>query len=410
MRRLHWKFYLAIIATLLMFLVAVMVVWHTLNSPISAAWGIESATNLSAKLLSATPHAAAEPDIVGNLGEQLYADVALLGNDGKIQLSSYRGNFRFDETQHFEAGWHFSGTPVYSAPLGDGRLLLAHPHNRLLLHGLHLALILIAVAALLALLIYPVTRRLTARLARLEQGVRRLGEGDLATRVTVDGRDEVATLATSFNESAARIEQLVQAHQMLLANCSHELRTPLTRMRLAMERLPGDAARSELAENIAELDALIGELLLTSRLDAARKPERIERVDLLALAAEEAAHVDREVTGESTIIDGDPLLLRRLLRNLLENARLHGGGATDIRISGDVTHARIVIEDAGAGVPPELRARIFEPFFRAPGATSNGAGLGLSIVRQIARVHGGDVAYERRDSGGSRFVVTLPRA
>ncbi len=409
MRRLHWKFYCAIIATLLMFLVAVMVVWHTLNSPISAAWGIESATNLSAKLLSATPTAAPEGDIVGDLAEQLYADVALVGSDGGIQRSTYLGRFRFDEAQHYEAGWHLNGTPVYGARLEDGRLLLAHPHNRLLLHGLHLAFILIAVAALLALLIYPVTRRLTSRLARLEQGVRRFGEGDLATRVTVDGRDEVATLATRFNESAARIERLVQAHQMLLANCSHELRTPLTRMRLAMERLPGEGARAELVENIGELDALIGELLLTSRLDAARKPERVEPVDLLALAAEEAAHVDREVSGESITVNGDPLLLRRLLRNLLENARLHGGGATDIRISGDATHARIIIEDAGPGVPPEIRDRIFEPFFRAPGATPNGVGLGLAIVRQIARVHAGEVTYHPREGGGCCFVVTLPR-
>jgi signal transduction histidine kinase len=260
------------------------------------------------------------------------------------------------------------------------------------------------------MLAYPIVRGLTARLARLKEGVQKFGAGDLTTRVTVEGRDEVATLAASFNDSAARVEQLVRANQMLLANCSHELRTPLTRMRLAIEKLDArdSAASAELARNIAELDALIGELLLTSRLDVAKRPDRIESIDLLALVAEEAAHFDREVTGETLTLGGDALLLRRLIRNLLENARVHAGGATGIRVSRHEGGARIAVEDAGPGVPPEDRDRIFEPFYRRREAGEAGTGLGLSIVRQIARVHGGDVQYTPRDGGGSRFVVTLP--
>jgi signal transduction histidine kinase len=407
MRRLHWKFYLAIVGTLMMFLVASMMVWHALNSPIGAAWGIESATQLSAKLLDNGARAAPDTVIVDGLAYQLNADVVLVKPGGALQLAAYSSNFRFGHAPLTEPGWHLGPDPTYGTQLQDGRLLVVHPHHRLLLHGLHLALILCGVAGLLALLIYPVTRHITARLARLEQGVRQFGAGNLAARVAVEGRDEVATLATSFNESAARIERLVRAHQMLLANCSHELRTPLTRMRLATERLPADTTRVELVDNIAELDALIGELLLTSRLDVARKPDRVEAVDLLALAAEEAAHFDCEVAGEPAMVNGDPLLLRRLVRNLLENARLHGGGATDVRVSSDDGGARILVEDAGPGVPPEDRDQIFEPFHRARGATSQGVGLGLAIVRQIARVHGGDVVYEPRDGGGSRFIVSL---
>ena len=104
------------------------------------------------------------------------------------------------------------------------------------------------------------------------------------------------------------------------------------------------------------------------------------------------------------------MLLRRLVRNLLENARVHAGGATEVRIDSDEQHARIVIEDAGPGVAPPDRDRIFEPFYRAGTATrASGAGLGLSIVRQIARAHGGTVEYSQRETGGSRFTVTLPR-
>jgi len=282
---------------------------------------------------------------------------------------------------------------------------------RFLLHGAHIVLVLGLLGASIALLAYPVARGLTARFERLKEGVQKFGAGDLATRVAVEGRDEVATLAASFNDSAARIEQLVRANQMLLANCSHELRTPLTRMRLAIEQLAGTEgeARVELARNIAELDALIGELLLTSRLDVTRRPDRIEPVDLLALTGEEAAHFDREVSGEAVVIPADSLLLRRLVRNLLENARLHAGGATDIRVSKHDGAARIEIEDAGPGVPPEDRERIFEPFSRRrEQGGSTGTGLGLSIVRQIARVHGGEVTCSSREGQGSRFVVTLP--
>jgi signal transduction histidine kinase len=230
-------------------------------------------------------------------------------------------------------------------------------------------------------------------------------------RVAVEGTDEVSNLAASFNDSASRIEQLVKANQMLLANCSHELRTPLTRMRLAVERFKaGDPdAGFELSRNIAELDTLIGELLLSSRLDATKRLDRIERVDLLALAAEEAAHFDKEATGEEVSIDGDPLLLRRLIRNLLENARAHAGGASEIRVERHADGARFIVEDRGPGIPADDRERVFEAFYRLRTAPqSTGIGLGLAIVRQIARVHGGDVLCEFRDGGGTRFLVTLP--
>lgn len=294
---------------------------------------------------------------------------------------------------------------------------------RTLLHGAQVILLVGAVGAGLALLAYPMARGVTARLERLKQGVRSFGSGDLSARVPVEGKDEVAALATSFNESAERIEQLVRANQMLLANCSHELRTPLTRMRLAIERLTsGDtSANAELARNIGELDTLIGELLLTSRLDATRKPDRVETLDLLALAAEEAAHFDLEVTGEPVTLRGDPLLLRRLVRNLLENARVHAGGASELRVARGVKGgARLIVDDTGPGIAAEDRERIFEPFFRRTESSASSAishpaptqatgnGLGLAIVRQIARVHGGDVHYMPRAGGGSRFAVELP--
>ncbi len=282
--------------------------------------------------------------------------------------------------------------------------------SRFLLHGAHIVLMLGAVAAALALLAYPVARGITARLTRLNAGVQKFGAGDLAARVPVEGDDEVATLARSFNDSAARIEQLVRANQMLLANCSHELRTPLARLRLAAERLAsGDAdARAELTRNVGELDALIGELLLASRLDAALSPARQDAVDLLGLVAEEASHFDLEACGEQVVVDGDAMLLRRLVRNLLENARIHASGATAVRVARMGRVVQIIVDDDGPGIPPADREHIFEPFFRGAEPGQKGMGLGLAIVRQIARVHGGDVTCEPRQRKGSRFIASLP--
>jgi signal transduction histidine kinase len=411
MRRLHLQLYLAIVGTLLAFLFAAGFVWHAASSPQGAVWGVETATQLSVSLLS--KGASTEVDqrtILTALSDQIHADVALFSANGTEQLSAGRV-FEFTPEQRAKPGWHLRAGPSFGVRLDDGRMLAVHPRHRFLLHGLHMVLILGTIAACLAFLTYPITRGITARLARLELGVRSFGGGDLAVRVAVEGRDEIATLARSFNESAERIERLMHAHQMLLANCSHELRTPLTRMRLAIDQLANNDgnARAEVSRNIAELDALIGELLLTSRLDAARELERVQEIDLLALAAEEAAHFDREVCGDAVTVVGDALLLRRLIRNLLENARVHAGGASEIRISRNDACARIVVEDQGDGVPLEASERIFEPFYRrAQMPSTTGSGLGLSIVRQIARAHGGDATHAPREGGGSRFIVTLP--
>src|SRR5216684_3428380 len=149
-------------------------------------------------------------------------------------------------------------------------------------------------AIAIAVFSYPVVRGLTKRIERLQAGVETLGAGNLATRVAVEGRDEVAQLAASFNRAAARIEELIGAHRLLLANASHELRTPLSRIRLGVELFeakPDPKIKAELARDIAELDLLIDEILLASRIDAAPALP-VETIDLLGLAAEECARYE----------------------------------------------------------------------------------------------------------------------
>lgn len=412
MRRLHLKFYIAIVGTLLLFLAAGAMIWHHASSPMAAASGIESSADFAAGMLDDPRNAGRQQEILDALAYHLHAEVALYDAAGALQITA-GDPIALTSEELARRGWLMrEGGPTLNRELAEGRHLVVHPRHRFFWHSLHMGFLLTFVAAALALLIYPITRGITARLARLQTGVLQFGAGNLSARVKVEGRDEVASLARSFNDSAERIEQLVRAHQLLLANCSHELRTPLARIRMGVDRVPhtDPGVSAELARNIAELDALIGEMLLSSRLDVAQGIERAEPVDLLALAAEEAAHFDLEVSGDTVTIEADPMLLRRLVRNLLENARIHGGGATDLRIVQAGRHVNIVVEDAGAGVPAAEREKIFEPFHRASTATqSSGAGLGLSIVRQIARAHGGTVKYAARSEGGSRFTVSLPR-
>jgi signal transduction histidine kinase len=307
------------------------------------------------------------------------------------------------------------GGPRLTRRLDDGRWLVARLPRTPFRPGAWLLTILAALGVAVAVGAYPLARRLTRRLERLKSGVERLGGGDLAARVKIEGKDEVAALAESFNRAAARIEELVRSHKMLLANCSHELRTPLTRINMALA-LVGDtidpARREQLKKDIAELDQLIEEILLASRLDAVRAPERIEEVELLGLAAEEAARYDASVEGESATTRGDPSLLRRMIRNLLENARRYGGAsAPGVQVGRTADRgAWIEVRDRGPGVAESEREKIFEPFYRLPGAaeTGRGSGLGLALVRQIARSHGGDAQCLAVEGGGGRFRVTLP--
>jgi two-component system, OmpR family, sensor kinase len=298
-------------------------------------------------------------------------------------------------------------------------------------------LLLVVFAMAVAVGSYPVVRHLTKRLERLQSGVERLGAGDLRARVQEDGHDEVAYLARRFNHAADRIEALVQSHKSLLANASHELRSPLARIRMGLELLGGgsdsDSAspklREELSRNINELDALVDEILLASRLDAAQHAANkdasllgnLEAVDMIALAAEEGARVGVELTvsagmrPEQAMVSGQAKLLRRLLRNLLENAKRYAGqGSIELLLAPSETAGllRLEVSDHGPGVSVAERERIFEPFYRSSLASESagGVGLGLALVKSIAQQHGGTVRCLGREGAGARFVVDLPQS
>ena len=179
-----------------------------------------------------------------------------------------------------------------------------------------------------------------------------------------------------------------------------------------MELLKDSAdARSKagLEQDIAELDGLVDEILLASRLDTVKQHDSVEEVDLLALAAEECSRYDEvHLEGKPLHIQGDPRLLRRLLRNLLENAKRHGLPPTQVRVALAGASAVVTVWDNGPGpTAPEFEL-VFTPFYRRrEDHHSAGAGLGLSLVQKIARLHGGDARCTVLADGRSAFAITL---
>lgn len=414
MRRLYLQVYLTIVAGLLAVVLVGGGLWRLAAEGPPARHAFEVAGELAQFALPPADAPIDEQrDAVHRIAQRLHIDLGLFNSDRAPVAAA--GSPVPRPSERDQGGWiRGPGGPAWAIALPDGRWVVARtPRRRPERVAFGLIGFLAAMASLIALAAWPVARRLTHRLERLQQGVEQLGRGDLSARVKVEGRDEVARLATSFNAAAERIEHLVGAHKLLLANASHEIRTPLSRIRLGLELMQkdgGDPARkAALATDIAELDHLLDEILLSSRLDTVEANESRETVDLLALAAEETARYDHVgVSGTPIFVTGDARLLRRLVRNLLENATRHGAPPIEVDVAARPGLAVLTVRDHGSGVPVSERERVFEPFRRGPGAAGRpGTGLGLSLVRQIAKRHGGDAVIIEP---GNAICVTLPVA
>jgi signal transduction histidine kinase len=349
-----------------------------------------------------------------------------------------------------------SGAPGLCLQLPDGRWVAAAAEpaasRALALRG---GGALLAVLAAVALGSWPLARRITRRLSAVQQGVRAFGAGQLSARVPVEGDDEVAALAAAFNEAAAQVDALVAGQRRVLAHASHELRSPLARLRMALallddeelaapivhddlpEAIPARGAvgagapastpdsagarhaarRQALDEAVAavsELDALIEDVLLASRLRSGAPPRPPAPVDLAALCAPLAAARGASLQAPAglPLAWGDPRLLRRAVGNLIENALKHGAPPISLRLEREAGGLVVHVDDAGPGVPKAERARIFEPFYQAPGRAEGdpGVGLGLALVHEIAVHHGGSVRCEDAPGGGARFSLRVPAA
>jgi signal transduction histidine kinase len=307
---------------------------------------------------------------------------------------------------------------------GQGGRLTAHPLRALFLFG--------APAVVLWVAAGKVARRISRPLYELTRAAQDLGAGNLKARVSDAGFgfDETAVLSSAFNEMAARLERQRAEERELLASVSHELRTPLARIRLLVEierqarsspgpgAKPGEHARTldEIEHEAIEIDALVGELLASARIEfQAVAPKPLEAVEVARRALERAGEPADKLDAPAGTLPfaADPTLVGRALANLIDNARKHGGGLARLTVRGDGSTVAFEVSDRGRGFAPGDETRVFERFYQGagPDAGSHGSlGLGLALVKRIADAHGGRVHAANQPGGGARVVIELPVA
>lgn len=401
--RFHYQLYLTIFCSLLIVVFGAIALWQLSGQKNDAQIVLESVdTPAARRLLSADADPVARRRFLTELSDLAGVDFALFGADNRLidAVGKGAGENAYESIRPALGIWLSNGAWIEVRGFSPTQML----YDKMKMF--------VPLGLVIAVLCYPVVRRMTRRLERLQSSVEALGSGDLTARVDVEGCDEVARLAQSFNRTAEHIEQLVEAHKLLLANVSHELRTPLSRLRLTVELLRDVAdpkRKADLEMDVAEIDALMEQILLSSRLDAVRELDVREEVDLLALAAEESARcAESDIGGEPVMVRGDPTLLRRMIRNLIENAQQHGTPPVEVRLHRDGDRAVLKVSDGGQGIPAEEQERVFAPFYRPRGTLTRGSGLGLALVRQIARQHGGDAGAATTRS--STIEVRIPVA
>jgi two-component system OmpR family sensor kinase len=274
------------------------------------------------------------------------------------------------------------------------------------------------------------SRRLARPLDELATAARRFGEGDTTARANLQRHDELGQVGRAFDDMADRTAGVMLAQRQLMGDVSHELRTPLSRIRVALELAVEDpsAAKDVLADvgaDLDEIDQLIADILTTARLDG--EPHLDRRPTLLSELTDRAVQrftakyprrkLDLDITASDLDIECDPVLLRRAVDNLLDNAAKYSENDTPVKLvvraapKPNITHVVFEVVDQGIGMSTEELSRAFTPFWRADGSRNRrtgGVGLGLALARRIARTHGGDIMLASSPGAGTTARLEVP--
>ena len=362
---------------------------------------------------------------------------------GKLRLSDAQGNLIADESGPLSTGRLTSGELEAAIPLKTGKETVGYllpplpmrftlgDENLLLQRLDNAARTAALIATLLAfLLAFLLSSRLLRPVQALTQAARRMAEGDLGQRVPVRGNDELALLGRTFNHMAASLQEAEERRKALTADIAHELRTPLSVQRAHLEALQDGIYPltpenlRPLAESNALLTRLVEDLRTLALTDSGQLKLERTPVDLRALlervverftpaAGARSIEISLAPQGTCPPVPADPGRVEQIVGNLLSNALRHTpkGGNIAITLTCTPEEARIRVHDSGPGIPPEDLEHIFERFYRADKSRSRaegGSGLGLTIARQLARAHGGDLRAENAPQGGAVFTLTLP--
>ncbi|OGS82675.1 MAG: hypothetical protein A2061_09255 [Gallionellales bacterium GWA2_59_43] len=306
-----------------------------------------------------------------------------------------------------EALWvsfHIGGDEFW---LALPRERIEHPLSEVLLAWGGMVLLLALLGA------YFIARQVARPLKQLAQAAQQVGEGKTPSPLQEQGAQEIETVSRAFNRMSADLAANERERALVLAGISHDLRTPLARVRLAAELTADASLRVGLVADVEQMDSVIQQFLDYARLD---ESEALVPVDVAALVEEVAQRF--AVQASSLALDLQPLpplavrplLLKRALSNLLDNAIKYGGGEITVTLRSMHDGVELSVADRGAGIPEEQRETVKRPFMRLQAARSDagGSGLGLAIVERAARLHGGEFHLEQREGGGLVARLVLP--
>jgi len=272
---------------------------------------------------------------------------------------------------------------------------------------------------------FVAARTVTKPLAELAEATRAFGRGNLEARARMKRRDEIGEVARAFDDTADRVTAMLVAERELLGNISHELRTPLARIRVALdlanEADPAEATQSlaDIAEDLAELERLVDDVLAAVRaqtpLGVRKEPIPLRGLLDKSITKFRSMHTTRELRAELPeelpVVEGDPIMMRRVFDNLLDNARKYSSSAIEIAAHGEKESVVVEVKDRGVGIAKEDLGRIFEPFFRADRSrtrATGGIGLGLALVKRVVDAHGGTIEFSSEVGAGTTARVSLP--
>jgi len=260
---------------------------------------------------------------------------------------------------------------------------------------------------------YFIARQVTRPLKQLSRAALQVGQGTWPQPLPETGAQEIVTVSRAFNQMSADLAANERERALVLAGISHDLRTPLARVRIAAELSADESLREGLTADVEQMDEVIQQFLDYARLD---ETEAVSPTDLKALVNEVAQHFSSQAPALSLdlqdlpVIYIRPLLIKRALSNLLDNAIKYGGGKISVQLKQEAGNVVLAVADHGPGIPGAQRAMVKRPFVRLESARSNstGSGLGLAIVERAARLHDGEFILADNEAGGLLAKLVLP--
>lgn len=325
-----------------------------------------------------------------------------------------------DDDDDDDHRWHRRHGPtslLIAIELEDGQWLNAEnqfsapPRGRFWAASGMLACIIIVIAGISLILL----RRITGPMRQLSEAAEKLGRGETVEPLPETGPREARATIRAFNQMQERLTRFMNDRTQMLAATSHDLRTPLTSLRLRAELVEDEELKTKMLATLDEMQKMVEAMLAFAREDSAREETRdVDLNSLIQSITDElvdqglAAKFD---TGAKHVIRARPFTLTRAIRNIIENAARHGGGAM-VRVEQGDAEISIIVDDNGPGIPETHIDDVFDPFMRVDDARnqdSGGMGLGLGIARTIVRGHGGDIMLCNRPGGGLRATISVPR-